>query len=159
MLLPVFWVSVEAFCRHVMHERHTAYDEGYFNYGLILFQCFNYDKYYSWAIRFNSHARYIDVKGGLSLVLAPQLDNTKTSLYSEGIKLLVHEPNVFPSDLTFEKVISHKTETLVRLTTVATSCTKDVEALPVHDRGCLYDDEKRLRYNEWKYNKQNYFPM
>lgn len=93
----------------------------------------------------SSHARYIDFKGGLSLVLAPQLDNTKTSLYSEGIKMLVHEPNVFPSDLSFEKVISHKTETLVRLSTIVTTCTDDVRALPVHDRGCLYEKEKKLR--------------
>lgn len=78
-------------------------------------------------------------------MLAPQLDNTKTSLYSEGIKMLVHEPNVFPSDLSFEKVISHKTETLVRLSTIVTSCTDDVRALPVHDRGCLYEKEKKLR--------------
>lgn len=90
-------------------------------------------------------ARYIDYKGGLSLQLAPQLDNTKTSLYSEGIKLLVHEPNVFPSDLSFEKVISHRTETLVRISTIVTSCSAEVKALPIHDRGCIYENEKKLR--------------
>lgn len=94
----------------------------------------------------NRTAKYIDVKGGLSLVLAPQIDRTKSSVYSDGIKLLVHETDVFASETSFEKMISHKTETLMRLMTVTTTCSDEVKELSVADRECLYESERSLRY-------------
>lgn len=90
-------------------------------------------------------AKFIDVKGGLSLVLSPQIDRTKTSVYSDGIKALVHEASIFASETSFEKMISHKTETLMRLITVTTTCSEEVKQLPVADRECLYESEKKLR--------------
>lgn len=85
------------------------------------------------------------MKGGLSLVLSPQIDQSKTSVYSEGIKLLVHEADVFASSESFEKMISHRTETLVRLSTVVTTCSEEVKKLSISDRGCIYETEKKLK--------------
>lgn len=87
----------------------------------------------------------MDVKGGLSLVLKPQIDNSKTSVYSEGIKLLVHDTKVFPSEMAFEKMISHKYETLVRLSTIITTCSNEVKELSIESRECAYEYEKKLR--------------
>lgn len=93
-----------------------------------------------------SKANFISAMGGLSLVMTPEIDENQTSVYSDGIKILVHETGVFGASTSFEKMISHKTETFVRLSTVVTTCSDEVRQLPYSDRGCLYESERQLKY-------------
>ena len=79
------------------------------------------------------------------MVLKPEIDNIKTSVYSEGIKLLIHEPVVYASDLVYEKMISHHAETVIRLITTKTTCSNEVRLLDVASRECVYSTERKMK--------------
>lgn len=88
-----------------------------------------------------------DVQGGLSIVMAPPSNvRAYSSTYSEGVKLLLHDPRIYASDLSVEKMISHKGESILRILPTLTECSQAVRDLPTNDRECLFDSEKELRF-------------
>lgn len=101
-------------------------------------------KHFFWFL--DSFSMSIQPKGILSAVLFPKLDASKTSnLYSEGIRLLIHESGSFASTFSFEKIISHRVETLVRLKSIKTTCHPQVSQGSIEARECLYETEKSLK--------------
>lgn len=91
--------------------------------------------------------RFSQLQAGLSVALAPSTNyQAYSSTYSEGIKLLIHERKIYPSDLSVEKMISHRSETTVRVASTLTMCAKSVRSLSTEDRECLFQPERQL---EW----------
>ncbi|KAG5667100.1 hypothetical protein PVAND_015099 [Polypedilum vanderplanki] len=83
---------------------------------------------------------------GLSVVLKPLIEkNAMTSINSEGIKILINEHNLFPSEKTIERSLPHKQETYVEIRPERTISSKEISALPISDRGCVFEDEFPLR--------------
>lgn len=80
------------------------------------------------------------------MAIAPP-PNTKaySSTYSEGIKLLIHSSSIYPSDLSIEEVISHRSESIVRIKSTFTMCALSVRELPTADRECIFSPEQKLR--------------
>lgn len=68
-----------------------------------------------------------------------------SSTYSEGVKLLVHDNRIYPSDLSVEKMISHKSESIVSIASTRTECSKEVYDLSTNARECLFVREKKLQ--------------
>lgn len=99
------------------------------------------------------------ITSGLSIVLEPSKTTAKNitqlpvvdTYYTEGIKLLIHETTIYPSDLSVKRILSRKYETAIRLTATATTLSNDVKLLSADDRGCLLKNEKELRfYKEYR---------
>lgn len=67
-----------------------------------------------------------------------------SATYSEGIKLLIHERKIYPSDLSVEKMISHRSETTIRVASTLTMCSIAVRSLGTEDRECLFQQERQL---------------
>ena len=83
---------------------------------------------------------------GLSVVLNPLIEkNAMTSVNSEGIKILIYEYNLYPSEKTIERMLPHKQETFVEIRPERTISSKAVTALPISDRGCVFENEHKLR--------------
>lgn len=79
-------------------------------------------------------------------MLNPSVNSqTYSSTYSEGVKLLIHQRDMFPSDLSVEKMISHRSENILRISTTLTMCSKAVRDLAMEDRECLFMTERKLR--------------
>lgn len=90
---------------------------------------------------------FFDIKNGLSVVLNPLIENKSIStVFSDGVKLLVHDSRVFPSDTSTEKMLPLRSETLARVKTEIAYCSKDVQALSVQDRDCCLDNEFPLQW-------------
>lgn len=84
--------------------------------------------------------------GGLSVVFSPPSNvRSYSSTYSEGVKLLVHDKRIYPSDLSVEKMISHKSESIVYVAATKTECSQEVRDLSTKDRECLFVHEKKLQ--------------
>lgn len=60
--------------------------------------------------------------------------------------MLIHERGVYPSDLSIEKMISHRSETSIRIVPTQTKCAPSVQSLSPDDRECLFGAERRLEY-------------
>lgn len=86
------------------------------------------------------------MKGSLSAVLAPEFERTRSSVYSDSVKVIVHEPDVLASSTVNEKNIAAKSEVLVRIATMMTTCSDGVQQLSISDRGCIYESERKLRF-------------
>lgn len=83
---------------------------------------------------------------GLSVIINPLIEkNAMTSVNSEGIKILVSEPILYPSQRTLERMIPHKQVSFVEIRPERTHCSKAVRSLPISDRGCVFDNEHRLK--------------
>lgn len=94
---------------------------------------------------------YIGMKGSLSAILAPEFERIRSSVYSDNVKIIVHEPNVLASSSVNEKNVAAKSEVLVQITTMVASCSNEVQQLPISDRGCIYESERKLRFfNEYR---------
>ncbi|CAG9810650.1 unnamed protein product, partial [Chironomus riparius] len=84
---------------------------------------------------------------GLSVVLNPLIEkNSLTSVNSEGIKILINECNLYPSEKTIERMLPHRQETFVEIRPERTISSKAVTALPISDRGCVFENEFKLRF-------------
>lgn len=92
---------------------------------------------------------------GLSVILNPLIEkNAMTSVNSEGIKILISKPNLFPSSRTIERMLPHKQETFVEVRPERTDCSSAVRSLPISDRGCVFNNEHPLRFFE-EYMEEN----
>lgn len=84
---------------------------------------------------------------GLSVVLKPLIEKkAMTSVNSEGMKILISQPKLYPSDRTIERMVPHKQETFVEIRPEKTDCSSDVRSLPISDRGCVFSNEYQLRF-------------
>lgn len=86
-------------------------------------------------------------------MLNPSVNSqTYSSTYSEGVKLLIHQRDMFPSDLSVEKMISHRSENILRISSTLTMCSRAVRDLAMEDRECLFMTERKLRlvYHQFK---------
>lgn len=86
------------------------------------------------------------MKGTLSAILAPEFERIRSSVFSDNVKIIVHEPDVLASSSVNEKNIAANSEVLVRITTMVASCSDEVQQLPISDRGCIYESERKLRF-------------
>lgn len=86
------------------------------------------------------------MKGSLSAILAPEFERIRSSVFSDNVKVIVHEPGVLASSSVNEKNIAAKSEVVVRMKTMLASCSDEVKQLPISDRGCNYESERKLRF-------------
>lgn len=68
-----------------------------------------------------------------------------SSTYSEGMKLMLHDRRIYASDLSVEKMISHRGESILRVLPTITECSQAVRDLPAIDRECLFHGEMKLK--------------
>lgn len=82
---------------------------------------------------------------GLSVVLNPLIESgAMTSVNSEGIKILINEFSLYPSEKTIERTLPHKQETFVEIKPESTISSSAVTSLPISDRGCVFENEHKL---------------
>ena len=97
--------------------------------------------------RKNFKTQYFGPKLGLSVVLEPLIEpKALTTVSSDGIKILINERNLYPSERTIERLLPHKHETYVEVRPEKTDCSSQISALPISDRGCVFENEHSLRY-------------
>lgn len=83
---------------------------------------------------------------GLSVILKPLIEkNSMATVNSEGIKILINEFDLFPSEKTIERMLPLQQETFVEIRPVTTISSKAISALPISDRGCVFEEEYQLR--------------
>lgn len=83
---------------------------------------------------------------GLSLILEPLFEeNALTTVSSDGIKIMISENNLYPSERMIERMLPHKQETYVEVRPEKTDCSSQISALPISDRGCVFNNEYSLR--------------
>lgn len=90
--------------------------------------------------------QYFGPDMGLSVIINPLIEhNAMTSVNSEGIKILVNEHNLYPSERTIERMLPHQQETFVEVRPERTDCSNAVRSLPLSDRGCVFNNEHALK--------------
>lgn len=89
---------------------------------------------------------YFGPNMGLSVIMSPNVEKyTMTSVNSEGMKILINQPILFPSRRTLERIVPHRQESFVEIRPERTDCSKSVMSLPISDRGCVFDTEHELK--------------
>jgi len=82
---------------------------------------------------------------GLSVVLNPLIEKgAMTSVNSEGMKIIVTEPKLYPGRRSIERMVPHLQETFVEVRPERTDCSSEVRQLPISDRGCVFSNEYAL---------------
>jgi acid-sensing ion channel, other len=98
---------------------------------------------------------YFGPESGLSVILSPKIENeAMTSVNSEGMKILVNHFNLYPSERSLERMLPHKQDSYVEIRPERTDCSETVKALPISDRGCVFEDEHQLKHFP-KYAEEN----
>jgi Amiloride-sensitive sodium channel len=83
---------------------------------------------------------------GLSVILSPLIEkNAMTSVNSEGMKILINEHNLYPSERSIERMVPHREESFVEIRPERTGCSSAVNSLPISDRGCVFENEHEIR--------------
>lgn len=84
---------------------------------------------------------------GLSLILEPLIEpHALTTVSSDGVKIMISENNLYLSERMIERMLPHKQETYVEIRPEKTDCSSQISALPISDRGCVFNNEHSLRY-------------
>lgn len=91
------------------------------------------------------HTQYYGRQGGLAIMMKPTHNFDYSTTYSRDVKLLIHKSIVFPSDLSTVKMLSHRSENIVRIYSDVTKCSSAVKALSFDERDCILPLEKSLR--------------
>lgn len=78
-------------------------------------------------------------------MIKPTSNSDYSTSYSKDVKLLVHKSVEFPSDLSVVKMLSHRSENIIRIYSDVTKCSSAVKALSFDERDCVLPTEKRLR--------------
>lgn len=90
--------------------------------------------------------QYFGPDMGISVIINPLIEkNAMTSVNSEGIKILVNEPILYPSQRSIERMLPHKQISYVEVRPERTDCSKTVRSLPISDRGCVFNNEYQLK--------------
>lgn len=103
--------------------------------------------YHGSACTFNksSSARYFEIFGGLSMAIAPPKNTMFSKDFAEGVKVILHPPEDFPSYTSIEKIIPHRFITNIMLNTMEYFCSDGMERLTPAQRNCFYTFENKLR--------------
>ncbi|XP_047106103.1 sodium channel protein Nach-like [Schistocerca piceifrons] len=92
------------------------------------------------------YTRYYSHRMGLTALLNPQLhDYWVNSLFSSGVRMLVHGPDDFPEESLLEKVLPPGHELLLRLSATLSYCTRAVQSVAPQVRGCVFPEERHLQ--------------
>ncbi|XP_049948189.1 sodium channel protein Nach-like [Schistocerca serialis cubense] len=92
------------------------------------------------------YTRYYSHRMGLTALLNPQLhDYWVNSLFSSGVRMLVHGPDDFPEESLLEKVLPPGRELLLRLSATLSYCTRAVQSVAPQVRGCVFPEERHLQ--------------
>jgi acid-sensing ion channel, other len=90
--------------------------------------------------------QYFGPEMGLSVIMNPLIErNAMTSVNSEGMKILVNEPILYPSQRMLERMLPHQQESYVEIRPERTDCSKTVRSLSISDRGCVFSNEYQLK--------------
>lgn len=91
-------------------------------------------------------ADYSGMSHGLSLAIAPLVENVSIAdVYTDGIKLYVHESEVYPSEAVPDKNLPHETESYINIFPEVTIASSQLRAIPADSRGCVFPDEIHLK--------------
>lgn len=87
------------------------------------------------------------IEGGLSMVIRPLIEAKSISkVYTDGIKMYIHENDIYPSEAVTEKVLPHQTETFIDIVPEETISSDQIRQIPADTRGCVFSDEKSLKW-------------
>lgn len=90
--------------------------------------------------------QYFGPDMGLSVIISPLIEaNAMTSVNSEGMKILINQPILYPSPRTLERILPHQQESYVEIRPERTDCSSTVKSLPISDRGCVFENEHQLK--------------
>lgn len=77
-------------------------------------------------------SKYFGPDNGLSVVLNPIFEkNAITTVNSEGVKMMISNYNLFPSERSRENLLPHQQETFVDIRPERTICSDKVQNLPI----------------------------
>lgn len=83
---------------------------------------------------------------GLSLILEPLIETgAMTTVSSDGLKIMINENNIYTSERSIERLLPIKQEVYVEVRPEKTDCSSQISALPISDRGCVFNNEHSLR--------------
>lgn len=91
---------------------------------------------------------YFGPESALSVVLNPKIEKfAMTNANSEGMQILINQPSHYPSEANvIDRMIPHQAETYIEIRPEETVSTADIQALPIADRGCLFEEEFKLKH-------------
>lgn len=76
--------------------------------------------------------QYFGPDNGLSVILNPIFEKKAiTSVNSEGVKMMISNYNLFPSERSMENLLPHQQETFVDIRPERTECSNQVQNLPI----------------------------
>ena len=64
---------------------------------------------------------------------------------SEGVKVIINDNDLYPSEESIEKLLPHQQETYVELSPERTIASEKIISLPISDRGCVFPDEVQMK--------------
>lgn len=70
--------------------------------------------------------------------------NHENAIRAEGLKMLIHESGLLPTQRSLESYILRGRENFVQLQPATSTCSSAVSQLAVADRGCYYERENAL---------------
>ncbi|XP_059611780.1 sodium channel protein Nach-like [Phlebotomus argentipes] len=109
--------------------------------------CCSFNALASLGIAVAQRTNHFGIGSGLSVVLAPSLENTTVSgAYTKGVRVLINEPAAYPGDRSIEKIYPLGMENLVRVSGEQTNCSDMVRNLPITDRKCYFPTDFRLKF-------------
>lgn len=92
------------------------------------------------------------VTSGLSVALRPLMEKaTISSVFSNGIRVLVHNARQYASHAAIEKVLQVKSEIIMKVYGTETVCGRSVQEMAVERRNCLFKHERKLRWLPWNW--------
>ena len=65
---------------------------------------------------------------------------------SEGVKVIINDNDLYPSEESIEKLVPHRQETFIELAPQKTTCSESVKSLPISDRGCVFSTEVVMQF-------------
>ncbi|XP_021937906.1 sodium channel protein Nach-like [Zootermopsis nevadensis] len=93
------------------------------------------------------YTRYYSHRMGLTVLVDPAAhDYFVATMFSVGIRMLVHGSDDFPDDTATEKVLPVGRELLFRVTPTSGYCTEAVRQLDPSARKCVFESEMKLKY-------------
>lgn len=101
---------------------------------------------------------YFGIGSGLSIILSHHhrlSDGISGALNSEGLLMLVHHPNIFPSEASRTFLLKPGRENLVAVYPIITTCASNVLDLSPHERKCIHPgDNVALTYGRTMCERQ-----
>lgn len=80
------------------------------------------------------------------MVIRPLVEaKTISKVYTDGIKMFIHENDIYPSEAVSEKVLPHQTETFINIIPEETVSSEQIRQIPAGTRGCVFSDERPLK--------------